>query len=218
MATLTPGMFSSDSQDYSTPKWFFDMLDHLVGRFHLDPCATEITAKCPRYFTKEDDGLSLPWYSARLPRVVNVWINSPYRGIYDWCSKTLEEHRRGANAVQLAACRTETKWFQDHAPHTTALWFPNKRLKFSHPCLTCGKLTHGRYYVPGISNKTVPLCKEHRPADQPSRNAPTFPSVVMFYLHTDVDWEILRPHGLVITAKEGYHEQRNLWFGENANV
>jgi site-specific DNA-methyltransferase (adenine-specific) len=53
-------MFSSNSDEWSTPQDVFDILDQEF-RFTLDPCASESNHKCERYFTKDDDGLSMDW-------------------------------------------------------------------------------------------------------------------------------------------------------------
>lgn len=50
----TDCVFSSKSDDWSTPQEFFDRLNG-VYRFTLDPCADNINHKCDRYFTKELD-------------------------------------------------------------------------------------------------------------------------------------------------------------------
>ena len=56
-------MFSSNSDEWSTPQDVFDILDQEF-RFTLDPCASESNHKCERYFTKDDDGLSMDWGGA----------------------------------------------------------------------------------------------------------------------------------------------------------
>lgn len=65
-------MFSSKSNEWSTPQKFFDELDNEFD-FNLDPCATHENAKCSKYFTMEDDGLLQDWggigYFATLPMV-----------------------------------------------------------------------------------------------------------------------------------------------------
>lgn len=56
----TEVMFSSKDMTWATPQDFFDKLNEEF-HFTLDPCATKETAKCERYFTKEQDGLRQPW-------------------------------------------------------------------------------------------------------------------------------------------------------------
>ena len=57
---LTKGVFSSTTDLWETPQDFFDKLNDEF-HFNLDPCATSENAKCPKYYTKEDDGLSKNW-------------------------------------------------------------------------------------------------------------------------------------------------------------
>ena len=52
--------FSSNSNEWATPKGLFDILDEEF-LFELDPCATKDNAKCPKFYTKEDDGLLQDW-------------------------------------------------------------------------------------------------------------------------------------------------------------
>jgi hypothetical protein len=54
---MNQGMYSSASDEWETPQEFFDALDEIF-HFTLDVCATPENAKCPRYFTKAEDGLA----------------------------------------------------------------------------------------------------------------------------------------------------------------
>jgi hypothetical protein len=49
--------FSSRTCEWATPPDLFARLDAEHGPFTLDACATPENAKCPRYFTRADDGL-----------------------------------------------------------------------------------------------------------------------------------------------------------------
>lgn len=53
-------LFSSNSDEWSTPQDLYDKLD---SEFHftLDPCSTHENHKCENYYTKEDDGLTKTW-------------------------------------------------------------------------------------------------------------------------------------------------------------
>lgn len=89
-------MFSSKSDEYSTPIDFFEKLN---AEFHftLDPCCTEETAKCKRYFTKEDDGLNRDWQGE------TVFVNPPYSNISQWVEKAWKEGRNNcgdADSIQ----------------------------------------------------------------------------------------------------------------------
>src|SRR6266540_1690110 len=58
-------LFSSASDERSTPPALFASVDRLF-QFELDPCATPENATCPRYFTKEVDGLKEDWGTYRV--------------------------------------------------------------------------------------------------------------------------------------------------------
>lgn len=62
---ITKGMFTSSTPEWATPQDFFDDLD-AEFHFNLDACATSENAKCKKYFTKDDDGLSKQWGGGRL--------------------------------------------------------------------------------------------------------------------------------------------------------
>lgn len=89
---LNAGMFTSSTDDWATPRDFFEKLD-AEFHFDLDVCASETNAKCERFFTKADDGLSQEWRG-------RCWMNPPYgREIGQWVRKAFETSLRGG------ACR-----------------------------------------------------------------------------------------------------------------
>jgi phage N-6-adenine-methyltransferase len=53
-------MFSSFSGEWETPREFFSEVND-VFHFNLDVCATRSNAKCGRYFTKAENGLTQTW-------------------------------------------------------------------------------------------------------------------------------------------------------------
>lgn len=53
-------MYSSKTDQWSTPQDFFDELNNEFN-FDLDPCADELNHKCQHVFTKEQNGLSKDW-------------------------------------------------------------------------------------------------------------------------------------------------------------
>lgn len=76
--------FSSKTDDWATPQ---DLYDQLNKEFHftLDPCATKENAKCARYFSESDDGLSKSWDNE------TIFCNPPYgREIGKWVKKASE--------------------------------------------------------------------------------------------------------------------------------
>lgn len=108
MSTNLAVHFSSEKTDWSTPQDFFDELNKMY-HFSLDPCATKENAKCEKFFTVHDDGLSQSWQKH------NVFMNPPYgRQIVRWMEKALEEWAKGdCTIVALVPARTDTRWFHD---------------------------------------------------------------------------------------------------------
>lgn len=106
-------IFCTDpNNDWSTPMALFTEIDAEFGPFELDPCATHENAKCARYFTEAEDGLSQSWAPAR-----RVWLNPPYgRGLLnEWMRKAYLESRQGALVVCLVPSRTDTNWWHEYA-------------------------------------------------------------------------------------------------------
>jgi phage N-6-adenine-methyltransferase len=115
--------FSSATDSWETPPEVFTKYDR---RFHfdLDACATLENAKCARFYTKSDDGLTQPWCGV-------VWCNPPYgRTIHLWMKKAYDSYRAGATVVCLIPARTDTKWWRDFATKGE-IEFLSGRLKFS---------------------------------------------------------------------------------------
>ena len=56
-------MFSSESNEWETPQGFYEQLNRKFT-FTLDPCCTESTAKCDKFFTTVEDGLQQDWSGA----------------------------------------------------------------------------------------------------------------------------------------------------------
>jgi phage N-6-adenine-methyltransferase len=116
-------MFSSESNEHATPQDFFDQLNKEFN-FTLDVAATEENAKCKRFFTLAEDGLSQDW-SADV-----CWMNPPYgREIGKWIEKAYNESLKGATVVCLIPARTDTKYFHDFC-FKGEIRFLRGRLKF----------------------------------------------------------------------------------------
>jgi site-specific DNA-methyltransferase (adenine-specific) len=122
----TDVMFSSETDQWATPQYFFDELN---SEFHftLDPCADEFNHKCEKYFSKEQDGLLQSWKNDI------VFCNPPYgREIYNWVKKAYEEYNKGAIVVMLVPARTDTKWFHEFIYKKAEIRFIKGRLKFGN--------------------------------------------------------------------------------------
>jgi phage N-6-adenine-methyltransferase len=111
------------TDEWETPQDLFDLLDREF-HFDLDVCALPTSAKCERYFTPEDDGLSRAWDGI-------CWMNPPYgEEIGRWVRKAWEEARKpGATVVCLVPARVDTGWWWDYCRHGDVR-FLRGRLKF----------------------------------------------------------------------------------------
>jgi len=111
--------FSSATPEWATPQELFDQLNKEFN-FTLDPCATKENAKCPKFYTKEDDGLSRDWTGEK------IFMNPPYgREIGKWIKKLAE-----VGGVALLPARTDTKWFHDYIYGKAEIRFIKGRIKF----------------------------------------------------------------------------------------
>lgn len=119
--------FSSKSNEWTTPQYLFDELNDEFN-FTLDPCATDENAKCSKYFTIEDDGLSKDWSNDV------VFMNPPYgREIKHWIKKAYEESLKGATVVCLIPARTDTTyWHVFIFDKADDIRFLKGRLKFGN--------------------------------------------------------------------------------------
>jgi phage N-6-adenine-methyltransferase len=122
----SPGMFSSDSPEWYTPKHIVASVVKALGHIDLDPCADPgkgIPAE--RHFTVTDNGLDQPWRG-------RVYMNPPYgREIGAWVDKLAEEYEYGnvSEAIALVPARTDTSWWA-HLP-ASMVCFVTGRLSFS---------------------------------------------------------------------------------------
>lgn len=116
--------YSSKSSDWETPSDVFSTLNSEFN-FTLDPCCTHENKKCPRYYTKEADGLAQDWGQER------VFMNPPYgRGVIDkWMRKAYESAQLGATVVCLIPARTDTQWWHSYAAKGEVR-FRKGRIKF----------------------------------------------------------------------------------------
>lgn len=122
---ITSGMLTSLTDDWGTPREFFDGLNHEFG-FRLDACAAENNAKVARFYSIEDDGLAQPWAPFS-----PVWLNPPYgRAIGRWMEKAHQEAAMGATIVALVPARTDTAWWHDYCIKADEIRFVRGRLRF----------------------------------------------------------------------------------------
>lgn len=129
------GRYNGNGRHWATPPEVFDPL-HEEFAFTLDPCATPETAKCPLFFTEEQDGLAQDWSGHR------VFMNPPYgREIYPWTRKAREEAERGALVVGLLPASTDLAWWHDDIVGRAEVRYIRGRVRF---------LTGGPYRASGF--------------------------------------------------------------------
>lgn len=99
--------YSSETDDWATPQDLFDQLDAEFN-FDTDVCASEFNAKCPSFYSAEDDGLSQEWTGT-------CWMNPPYGEVIgQWVRKARESAEAGATVVCLVPARVDTGWWWDN--------------------------------------------------------------------------------------------------------
>jgi site-specific DNA-methyltransferase (adenine-specific) len=120
----------SKSNEWETPSELFEELDREF-HFTLDPCCTKENAKCERYFTAAEDGLSKSWKNEV------VFMNPPYgTQIGKWIEKAYKESLEGTTIVCLIPARTDTKYWHKFIFGKAEIRFMEGRVKFSsskHP-------------------------------------------------------------------------------------
>lgn len=115
------------SDEWYTPKWIIDEL----GPFDLDPCFPKVrpydTAKI--HWTKEQDGLLMPWGKTE---DVRVWLNPPYsRSLLRQFVERLAQH---GNGIALLVNRTDNLLFQEVIfPTADSMLFMRHRVRFLRP-------------------------------------------------------------------------------------
>ena len=118
-------MFSNVNNAWCTPQSFFDEINREFN-FTLDPCATEKSNKCEKFFTAKEDGLKQDWGGHR------CFVNPPYgRSIGKWVKKCYEESRKeNTIVVLLIPSRTDTRYFHDFILGKAEIRFIKGRLTF----------------------------------------------------------------------------------------
>ena len=121
-------MFSSVSNEWETPKDFFNKYNDLYN-FEIDVCATDDNTLCDDHFTIDDDALTKDWGKKI------CWMNPPYgRGIGKFIKKAYEESIKGCIVVCLIPSRTDTRWWHDYVMKGD-IEFIKGRLKFTNRLL-----------------------------------------------------------------------------------
>lgn len=120
--------FSRQTDEWETPKKFFDEVSAEFGPFDLDVCATADNTKCDRFFDKRMNGLDENWATRN-------WCNPPYSNIKKWVLKARREQLKGNTTVMLIPARTDTSWFHEsmYRVANVEIRFLRGRLEFIGP-------------------------------------------------------------------------------------
>lgn len=108
-------MFSKKSDDWFTPRDFYNKLDEEFN-FNFDPCPLK---------SVDMTTLLKDWHG-------RVFVNPPYSNIGNFLNKARLELKKGniELAVFLIPSRTDTKWFHKHVWNVAEIRFIKGRLKF----------------------------------------------------------------------------------------
>lgn len=140
-------LFSSATDMWETPEEFFKALD-AEFHFDVDVCAVKENAKCKKFFSPEQDGLSQEWRGV-------CWCNPPYgRKIGEWVRRAYLAAKTGnATVVALLPARTDTKWFHEYIYGKAEIRFVKGRLKFGGGEEQCPVPVDGRHLDGCCCNK-----------------------------------------------------------------
>lgn len=116
-------MFSSERDDWQTPKWLFDRLN--VG-FTIDLCAQDHNKLVDRYCNNVQSGLLVNGEKIDWLKEI-FFCNPPYGREIKGVLEAIPVHARG---VLLVPSRTGSRWFCDLVKKCNEVWFLRGRLKF----------------------------------------------------------------------------------------
>lgn len=125
---LFKNKFDSIKQDWNTPKSLFNKLNEEFD-FKWGLAADKDNALCPKFYTKEDDGLKQNWDGT-------CWLNPPYGDksskMVDWIKKAYQSSQENPNltVVMLIPNRSNTKWFHNYCMKASEIRFICGRPKF----------------------------------------------------------------------------------------
>lgn len=113
------------SDKWATPWNIVHALEEEFGPFELDPCCEPHTAKAPRYYTVDVDGLNQPWLG-------RVFVNPPYSDPRPWCERAVQSIDSGEAdlVVMLLPAAVDTAWFHEVIWPRFELRFWRGRIRF----------------------------------------------------------------------------------------
>lgn len=108
--------FSSQRQNWKTPRKFYEELDKEFA-FDFDPCYADGKV------TWDNSGLAVEWGQSN-------FVNPPYSECAKWCKKAWIEAQKGKTVVMLIPSRTDTAYWHDFVMKASEIRFVRGRLKF----------------------------------------------------------------------------------------
>ena len=147
---------SADSVEWGTAEGVIIRSRCVLGQIDLDPSSSDefnTRVRASRYYTEEDDGLTMPWrYPGDPP--LNVFLNPPGGLVREFWGKLIEEHALGnvKAAIWIGFSLEQLLPLQKAAvnPLTLSTVFPRERIRYVRPGWlawhkAAASPTHGSY-------------------------------------------------------------------------
>lgn len=142
-------LMSRKSDNWATPRAFFQACTEKFGYFDVDAAATLDNRVVAGFIGPERNALTVPWGSGA--PFTRVWCNPPYSQIAQFVDKALVE-ARSCEIVLLVPARTDTQWWHRLTAKGDA-YLLKGRLKFGDgegtapfpsAVVVLGRRSHGR--------------------------------------------------------------------------
>ncbi len=113
------------NDEYETPVGLYDEFCSKVDIYpKLDVCTTPAMAKCPLFFTKEDDALKHPWN-------MDFFCNPPYSKVAKFVEYAYKQHKaHNVSAILLTYAKTDTRWWHEYVEGSAEPHFVRGRIPF----------------------------------------------------------------------------------------
>lgn len=151
-------LHSSDTNEWYTPAGYIDAARRVMGEIDLDPASCAVaneTVQAARYYTRDDDGLSLSWCNPD-GSPARVWLNPPYgksggeSNQERWSRYLIRQYQAGqvGEAILLVNAVPGNAWFQD-LWRALPVWTPvcfTRRISFERADGKPDRPTHGNAF------------------------------------------------------------------------